>query len=104
MGLNGVFTMVGTGKFFVGGNWKCNGTKDSISKLVIELNEDDVDIVISPPFVYIDQVKSSLTEDNVDKPIWAIGTGKVASLHQDEVHVAVREWLSKNIYAEVASN
>ena len=100
--------MAGTWKFFVGGNWKCNGTKDSISKLVIELNnaklEDDVDIVISPPFVYIDQVKSSLTEDDVDKPIWAIGTGKVASLHQAEVHVAVREWLSKNIYAKVASN
>ena len=100
--------MAGTGKFFVGGNWKCNGTKDSISKLVIELNnaklEDDVDIVISPPFVYIDQFKSSLTEDDVDKPVSAIGTGKVASLHQAEVHVAVREWLSKNIYAEVASN
>ena len=100
--------MAGTGKFFVGGNWKCNGTKDSISKLVIELNsaklEDDVDIVISPPFVYIDQVKSSLTKDDVDKPIWAIGTGKVASLHQAEVHVAVRECLSKNIYAKVASN
>ena len=58
--------MAGTGKFFVGGNWKCNGTKDSISKLVIKLNiaklKDDVDIVISPPFVYIDQVKSSLTD------------------------------------------
>ena len=100
--------MACTRKFFVGGNWKCNGTKDSISKLVIELNneklEDDVDIVISPPFVYIDQVKSSLTEDDVDKPIWANGTCKVASLHQAEVHVAVREWLSKNIYAKVASN
>ena len=100
--------MAGTRKFFVGGNWKCNGTKDSISKLVIELNnaklEDDVDIVISPPCVYIDQVKISLTEDDVNKPVSAISTSKVASLHQAEVHVAAREWLSKNIYAKVASN
>ncbi|KAF8405371.1 hypothetical protein HHK36_010275 [Tetracentron sinense] len=52
--------------FFVGGNWKCNGTKDSISKLVSDLNsaklEADVDVVVSPPFVYIDQVKNSLTD------------------------------------------
>ena len=51
-----LFTMASPEKFFVGGNWKCNGTKDSISKLVIELNsaklEDDVDIVISPPFLF----------------------------------------------------
>ena len=56
--------MAGSGKFFVGGNWKCNGTKESISKLVSDLNnaklEDDVDVVVAPPFVYIDQVKSSL--------------------------------------------
>lgn len=58
--------MAGTGKFFVGGNWKCNGSKDSITKLVEELNtaklEDEVEIVVAPPFVYIDHVKNSLTE------------------------------------------
>ncbi|KAF2618608.1 hypothetical protein F2Q68_00042128 [Brassica cretica] len=197
--------------FFVGGNWKCNGTKDSIAKLVSDLNsaslEADVDVVVSPPFVYIDQVKSSLTDrieisgqnswvgkggaftgeisveqlkdigckwvilghserrhvigekdefigkkaayalseglgviacigekleereagktfdvcfeqlkafaDAVpswDKvvvayePVWAIGTGKVASPQQaQEVHVAVRDWLKKNVSEEVAS-
>lgn len=206
-----VVAMAGTGKFFVGGNWKCNGTKDSISQLVSDLNsaklENDVDVVVGPPFVYIDQVKSSLTErieiaaqnswigkggaftgeisveqlkdigckwvilghserrhvigeddqfigkkaayalgqnvgviacigelleereggktfdvcyrqlkayadavpdwDNVViayEPVWAIGTGKVASPQQaQEVHVAVRDWLSKNVSAEVAS-
>lgn len=65
-GHRGVVTMAGTGKFFVGGNWKCNGTKDSITKLVTELNsaklEDDVDIIVAPPFIYIDQVKNSLTD------------------------------------------
>ncbi|KAK3029015.1 hypothetical protein RJ639_040067 [Escallonia herrerae] len=56
-GCRGVVTMAGSGK---------NGTKDSISKLVSDLNsaklEADVDVVVSPPFVYIDQVKSSLTD------------------------------------------
>ncbi|KAM1152412.1 hypothetical protein ACFX2J_034847 [Malus domestica] len=207
----GVVAMAGTGKFFVGGNWKCNGTKDSISKLVADLNsaklEPDVDVVVAPPFLYLDQVKSSLTDrielsgqnswvgkggaftgeisveqlkdigatwvilghserrhvigeddqfigkkaayalneglgviacigekleereagktfdvcfqqlkafaDAVpswDKivvayePVWAIGTGKVASPEQaQEVHVAVRDWLKQNVSAEVAS-
>ncbi|XP_020277237.1 triosephosphate isomerase, chloroplastic [Asparagus officinalis] len=210
-GPRGVVAMAGSGKFFVGGNWKCNGTKDSINKLVSDLNgakmENDVDVVVAPPFVYIDQVKNSLTDrieisaqnswvgkggaftgeisveqlidigckwvilghserrhvigeddqfignkaayalsqnlkviacigekleeresgktfdvcfqqmkafaDNITswtdvviayEPVWAIGTGKVATPQQaQEVHVAVRDWLKNNISAEVAS-
>ncbi|KDP27586.1 hypothetical protein JCGZ_19591 [Jatropha curcas] len=206
-----VVAMAGTGTFFVGGNWKCNGTKESITKLVSDLNdaklEADVDVVVAPPFVYIDQVKSSLTDrieisgqnswvskggaftgeisveqlkdigckwvilghserrhiigekdefigkkaayalseglgviacigelleereagktfdvcfqqlkayaDAVpswDKiviayePVWAIGTGKVATPQQaQEVHVALRDWLKKNVSEAVAS-
>ncbi|KAG4970589.1 hypothetical protein AAZX31_13G129100 [Glycine max] len=207
----GVVAMAGSGKFFVGGNWKCNGTKDSISKLVSDLNsatlEPDVDVVVAPPFVYIDQVKNSITDrieisaqnswvgkggaftgeisveqlkdlgckwvilghserrhvigendefigkktayalseglgviacigellqereagqtfdicfqqlkafadavpswDNIViayEPVWAIGTGKVATPEQaQEVHAAVRDWLKKNVSAKVAS-
>ncbi|CAK9315362.1 unnamed protein product [Citrullus colocynthis] len=210
-GSRGVVTMAGSGKFFVGGNWKCNGTKESISKLVSDLNnaklEDDVDVVVAPPFVYIDQVKSSLAprieisaqnswvskggaftgEISVEQlkdigckwvilghserrhiigeddqfigrkaayalseglgviacigelleereagktfdvcfeqlkayadavpswdgiviayePVWAIGTGKVATPEQaQEVHAAIRDWLKKNVSPEVAS-
>ncbi|KAK7337122.1 hypothetical protein VNO77_17682 [Canavalia gladiata] len=206
-----IVAMAGSGKFFVGGNWKCNGTKDSISKLVSDLNsaklEPDVDVVVAPPFVYIDQVKNSITDrieisaqnswvgkggaftgeisveqlkdlgcnwvilghserrhvigendefigkkaayalsqglgviacigelleereagktfdvcfqqlksfadavpswDNIViayEPVWAIGTGKVATPQQaQEVHIAVRDWLKKNVSAEVAS-
>lgn len=58
--------MTGSGKFFVGGNWKCNGTKDSIKKLVEELNsakiEEDVEVVVAPPFIYLSQVIGSLTK------------------------------------------
>ncbi|XP_061345750.1 triosephosphate isomerase, chloroplastic isoform X2 [Gastrolobium bilobum] len=197
-----IVAMAGTGK---------NGTKDSISKLVSDLNsaklEPDVDVVVAPPFLYIDQVKNSITDrieisaqnswvgkggaftgeisveqlkdlgcnwvilghserrhvigendefigkkaayalsqglgviacigellqdreagktfdvcfqqlkafadavpswDNIViayEPVWAIGTGKVATPQQaQEVHVAVRDWLKKNISAEVAS-
>ncbi|KAF4383677.1 hypothetical protein F8388_014177 [Cannabis sativa] len=207
-GSRAVVTMAGTGKFFVGGNWKCNGTKDSITKLVSDLNtaklEDDVDVVVAPPFVYLDQVKNSLTDrieisaqnswvgkggaftgeisveqlkdigakwvilghserrhvigeddqfigkkaayalseglgviacigelleereagktfdvcfqqlkayadavpswDNIViayEPVWAIGTGKVASPEQaQEVHAALRDWLKNNVSAE----
>ncbi|TXG64842.1 hypothetical protein EZV62_011836 [Acer yangbiense] len=188
-----------------------NGTKDSISKLVSDLNsanlEADVDVVVSPPFVYIDQVKNSLTDrieisaqnswvgkggaftgeisveqlkdlgckwvilghserrhvigeddqfigkkaayalseglgviacigekleereagktfdvcfkqlkavadavpswENIViayEPVWAIGTGKVATpLQAQEVHAAVRDWLKTNVSADVAS-
>lgn len=38
------------------------------------------------------------------EPVWAIGTGKVATPQQaQEVHVACRDWLKKNVSAEVAS-
>lgn len=208
----GVVAMAGTGKFFVGGNWKCNGTKDSIRKLVSDLNdsklENDVDVVVSPPYVYIDLVKQLLTDhieisaqnswidkggaftgeisveqlkdigckwvilghserrhiigeddqfigkkaayalsqnlkviacigekleereagktfdvcfeqmqafaDSISnwmdvviayEPVWAIGTGKVATPEQaQEVHVAVRDWLKKNVSPEIASS
>ncbi|OAY37291.1 triosephosphate isomerase, chloroplastic [Manihot esculenta] len=206
-----VVAMAGTGTFFVGGNWKCNGTKESITKLVSDLNdaklEADVDVVVAPPFLYIDQVKGTLTDrieisaqnswvdkggaftgeisveqlkdigckwvilghserrhiigeinefigkkaayalrqglgviacigelleereagktfdvcfeqlkafadavpswDNIViayEPVWAIGTGKVATpLQAQEVHTAVRDWLKKNVSEEVAS-
>jgi triosephosphate isomerase len=65
-GHRGLVTMTGSGKFFVGGNWKCNGTKESTKKLVEELNsakfEEGVDVVVAPPFLYIGQVISSLTD------------------------------------------
>lgn len=37
------------------------------------------------------------------EPIWAIGTGKVASTEQaQEVHKAIREWLAKEVSQKVA--
>lgn len=39
------------------------------------------------------------------EPVWAIGTGKVATPEQaQEVHAAVRDWLKTNVSPEVASS
>ncbi|KAM7265496.1 hypothetical protein ACFE04_003179 [Oxalis oulophora] len=163
-------------KFFVGGNWKCNGTTEDVKKIVNTLNEgqvpspDVVDVVVSPPFVFLTLVKSLLKSDfqiaaqncwvkkggaftgevsaemlvNLGvpwvilghserrallkesnevssysvtdrvsnwadvviayEPVWAIGTGKVASPAQaQEVHAELRKWLETNVSAEVAA-
>lgn len=56
-------------KFFVGGNWKCNGTVEEVKKLVGILNaaevpsEDVVEVVVSPPFVFLPTVKGLLRAD-----------------------------------------
>ncbi|XAR72013.1 Triose-phosphate isomerase [Bertholletia excelsa] len=56
-------------KFFVGGNWKCNGTSGEVKKIVSTLNagqvpsQDVVEVVVSPPFVFIPLVKNSLRPD-----------------------------------------
>ncbi|KAE8666694.1 Triosephosphate isomerase, cytosolic [Hibiscus syriacus] len=56
-------------KFFVDGNWKCNGTTEEVKKIVTTLNEaevpseDVVEVVVSPPFVFLNFVKSLLRSD-----------------------------------------
>ncbi|CAL9134286.1 triosephosphate isomerase, cytosolic [Musa acuminata AAA Group] len=201
-------------KFFVGGNWKCNGTSEEVKKIVSILNDgkvasaDVVDVVVSPSFVFLPLVKSSLRPEfhvaaqncwvkkggaytgeisaemlvNLDipwvilghserrlllsesnefvgdkvayalskglkviacvgetleqresgatmdvvaaqtkaiaerisdwtnvvvayEPVWAIGTGKVATPAQaQEVHLELRKWLQTNVSAEVAAS
>lgn len=201
-------------KFFVGGNWKCNGTTEQVKKIVATLNdaqvpsEEVVEVVLSPPFVFLSMVKDCLRSDfhlaaqncwvkkggaftgeisaemlvNIDvpwvilghserrallgesndfvgdkvayalaqglkviacigetleqresgttmevvaaqtkaiaekvtnwdkvvlayEPVWAIGTGKVASPEQaQEVHCGLRDWLLENVSPEVASS
>ncbi|KAJ8511483.1 hypothetical protein OPV22_001917 [Ensete ventricosum] len=201
-------------KFFVGGNWKCNGTSEEVKKIISILNDgkvasaDVVDVVVSPPYVFLPLVKSSLRPEfhvaaqncwvkkggaytgeisaemlvNLDipwvivghserrlllsesnefvgdkvayalskglkviacvgetleqresgatmdvvaaqtkaiaerisdwtnvvvayEPVWAIGTGKVATPAQaQEVHLELRKWLQTNVSAEVAAS
>ncbi|KAI5427863.1 hypothetical protein KIW84_033044, partial [Lathyrus oleraceus] len=56
-------------KFFVGGNWKCNGTTEEVKKIVGTLNEDKVpeedvvEVFVSPPYVFLPFVKSLFRSD-----------------------------------------
>ncbi|VEU21469.1 DEKNAAC102684 [Brettanomyces naardenensis] len=47
-------------EFFVGGNFKMNGSKEKVSKIVSDLNKADlpsnVQVVLCPPFPYLAQV------------------------------------------------
>lgn len=60
-----------TGKFFVGGNWKCNGSTSSISSLSECLNSVEWDtslteVVCAPPYPYLPYARSCL------KPTYAM--------------------------------
>ncbi|CAJ1404013.1 unnamed protein product [Effrenium voratum] len=55
-------------KFIVGGNWKANGSPESVKTLVKELNDGelttkDVEVVCAPPFLYLAEVKDSLRKE-----------------------------------------
>ncbi|CAI9092396.1 OLC1v1027623C1 [Oldenlandia corymbosa var. corymbosa] len=56
-------------KFFVGGNWKCNGTTDEVKKIISTLNaaevpsQDVVEVVVSPPYVFLPLTQASLRPD-----------------------------------------
>merc|ERR1712015_275415 len=51
-------------RFFVGGNWKMNGTLESIDKLVVMLNTAainvDAEVVCAPPALYLPYVRQHL--------------------------------------------
>jgi len=52
------------GKFFVGGNWKCNGSKDSVAQLVADLNSGgfpgNTEVVCAPTSLHLGFVSEHL--------------------------------------------
>ncbi|KAL2181361.1 Triosephosphate isomerase [Thermothelomyces heterothallicus CBS 202.75] len=57
-------------KFFVGGNFKMNGTKESIKTIVKGLNEaqldPNVEVVIAPPAIYLHLAQSELKKPGIE--------------------------------------
>ncbi|KAH7830011.1 triosephosphate isomerase (TPI) [Monocercomonoides exilis] len=63
-------------KLWVGGNWKCNGTKGSVDTLIKTLNEADLppaealDVVVAPPHLWlthtIETIKDRVTVSSQD--------------------------------------
>eukprot|EP00929_Paragymnodinium_shiwhaense_P025045 TRINITY_DN1523_c0_g2_i1.p2 TRINITY_DN1523_c0_g2~~TRINITY_DN1523_c0_g2_i1.p2 ORF type:complete len:311 (-),score=105.23 TRINITY_DN1523_c0_g2_i1:133-1065(-) len=64
-------TAMNARRFIVGGNWKANGSPESVKKLVEELNagdvkvdtSKDVEVVCAPGFLFLDEVKKNLRKD-----------------------------------------
>eukprot|EP00730_Choanoeca_flexa_P017393 TRINITY_DN8374_c0_g1_i5.p1 TRINITY_DN8374_c0_g1~~TRINITY_DN8374_c0_g1_i5.p1 ORF type:complete len:113 (+),score=25.27 TRINITY_DN8374_c0_g1_i5:30-341(+) len=83
-------TQVQGRRFFVGGNWKLNGSKESIKELVGAWKEQNVDksveIVIAPPAVYLDFLRQELPDNystaaqNVHKAAKGAFTGENRSV------------------------
>lgn len=70
------------GKFFVGGNWKSNGTKSSVTKLVEELNAGSVpsntEVVCAPTFIHLPYVQENLDTSKFEvsaQNCWIEGPG-----------------------------
>jgi triosephosphate isomerase len=57
-------------KFFVGGNFKMNGTKESIKSIIKGLNEaqldSNVEVVIAPPSLYLQLAQDQISKGNVE--------------------------------------
>ncbi|KAI3652856.1 hypothetical protein MP228_002281 [Amoeboaphelidium protococcarum] len=57
-----------TRKFFVGGNWKLNGSTSECDKLVQQLNDaqfdqSKVEVVVAPPSIYLSHVQSKVNSN-----------------------------------------
>eukprot|EP00735_Rhodelphis_limneticus_P014770 TRINITY_DN884_c0_g1::TRINITY_DN884_c0_g1_i1::g.25361::m.25361 TRINITY_DN884_c0_g1::TRINITY_DN884_c0_g1_i1::g.25361 ORF type:complete len:253 (+),score=63.90,sp/P48496/TPIC_SPIOL/55.92/9e-97,TIM/PF00121.13/5.2e-89 TRINITY_DN884_c0_g1_i1:56-814(+) len=56
-----------TRRFWVGGNWKCNGNRQSVAALVNELNAHGFDgkseVVVFPPYVYLESARANLRKE-----------------------------------------
>uniref|UniRef100_A0A7S0TA29 Triosephosphate isomerase n=1 Tax=Erythrolobus madagascarensis TaxID=708628 RepID=A0A7S0TA29_9RHOD len=53
-------------KFFVGGNWKCNGDKSSLSELISTFNSapsGNVEVTLGAPFPYLASTRDALRAD-----------------------------------------
>ncbi|OAQ70129.1 triosephosphate isomerase, active site protein [Pochonia chlamydosporia 170] len=88
-------------KFFVGGNFKMNGTVSSIKEIVKNLNEAtldaEVEVVVSPPALYLqlvrDTIRSSIevaAQNVFDKPCGAYtGEISVSQLKDSNINWAI---------------
>ncbi|KAL7553428.1 LOW QUALITY PROTEIN: hypothetical protein ACHAWF_017426 [Thalassiosira exigua] len=65
-------------KFFVGGNWKCNGSVSQVNVLISMLNQStlstDAEVVVCPSQVYVQGVQDKLRPD-VAVDVWTGGNG-----------------------------
>ena len=74
-------TKVEARKFFVGGNWKCNGSVAQTKSLISMLNQSslstDTEVVVCPSQVHLQSVKEGLRTDVAvgAQDVWTKGNG-----------------------------
>ncbi len=68
-------------KFFVGGNWKCNGSVQQVADLISMLNQStlstDTEVVVCPSQLFVQGVKAGLRGDVAvgSQDVWTGGNG-----------------------------
>ena len=68
-------------KFFVGGNWKCNGSVQQVNDLISMLNQStlstDTEVVVCPSQLFVQGVKNGLRGDVAvgSQDVWTGGNG-----------------------------
>jgi glyceraldehyde 3-phosphate dehydrogenase len=68
-------------KFFVGGNWKCNGSVAQTKELISMLNQStlstDTEVVVCPSQVHVQSVQENLRKDVAvgAQDVWTQGNG-----------------------------
>jgi len=68
-------------KFFVGGNWKCNGTVSQTKELISMINQStlstDTEVVVCPSQIHMQGVKDNLRGDVAvgSQDVWTQGNG-----------------------------
>ena len=71
-----------TRKFFVSGNWKCNGSVQQVKDLVAFINQSSLstknkEVVVFPSHIYLQSVKASIRGDVAigAQDVWSQGNG-----------------------------
>jgi glyceraldehyde 3-phosphate dehydrogenase len=68
-------------KFFVGGNWKCNGSVQQTQELISMLNQStlttDTEVVVCPSQIHVQKVKEGIRGDIAvgAQDVWTQGNG-----------------------------
>ncbi|KAJ0398931.1 hypothetical protein P43SY_005289 [Pythium insidiosum] len=82
--------MAAVRKYVIGGNWKCNGTKQSVRELVdvlnkVEIDTEQVEVIVSPPAIHIElaqqllQKNIAVSAQNVSLTGFGAYTGEIAA-------------------------
>ncbi|TMW60745.1 hypothetical protein Poli38472_000787 [Pythium oligandrum] len=82
--------MAAVRKYVIGGNWKCNGTKQSVRELIdvlnkVEIDTEQVEVIVAPPALHLEltqqlvQKNIAVSAQNVSATGLGAYTGEIAA-------------------------